>query len=106
MLLPVVTSLSYLIVLATGVAANPIVNRVLQAPISLPITKNMSLTGRTNFAQRDRARLRNLANAAAGVHQFDASDPNTTLDDPLDDMGVSYTIGIGVGNPASYCEPF
>ncbi|KAF8495728.1 aspartic peptidase domain-containing protein [Russula emetica] len=101
MLLPVVTSLSYLIVLATGVAANPIVNREPQAPISLPITKNMSLTGRTNFAQRDRARLRNLANAAAGIHQFGASDPNT-LDDPLDDMGDTYTIGIGVGDPASY----
>jgi hypothetical protein len=107
MLLPVVASLSYLIVLATGVAANPISNRESPAPIiSLPITKNLSLAGQTNFIQRDRARLMNLANAATGVHQFGASNSNSTPDVLLDDMGGSYVIELGIGNPPTYCEAF
>jgi cathepsin E len=106
MLLPVVTSLSYLVVLATGVAANPISNREFLAPITLSITKNMSLAGQINFAQRDRARLTNLANAATGVHQFGASNSDRTPDVLLDDMGGTYVTEIGIGDPPTYCEPF
>jgi cathepsin E len=93
MLLPVVTSLSYLVVLATGVAANPISNREFLAPITLSITKNMS-------------RLTNLANAATGVHQFGASNSDRTPDVLLDDMGGTYVTEIGIGDPPTYCEPF
>jgi hypothetical protein len=107
MLLPVVASLSYLVVLATGVVANPILNRGFQAPISLPITRNMSLAGSINFVQRDRARLKNLADAATGLHHpFGASDLGSTPDIPLDDMGTRYATEIGVGDPVTYCEPF
>jgi len=106
MLLPMVASLSYIIVLATGVAATPIVDRGSQAPISLPITKKLNTTGRINFVQRDQERLRNLANVAARVNEFSATTLDTIPDVSLDDTGVTYTTSIGIGSPPTYCEPF
>jgi hypothetical protein len=108
MLLPVVASLSYIIVLATGVAATPIVNRDSQASISLPITKKLNTTGRIDFVQRDQDRLRNLANVAARVtgNEFSVTTLGAMPDVSLDDTGVTYTTNIGIGSPPTYCEPF
>ncbi len=106
MLLPVAASLSYLAVLSTGVAASPIVDRDPHAPISLSITKMMNPTGRIDIVQRDRARLRNFANAATGARQFDASALDKTADIPETDTGTRYTVNIGVGTPPEYCDPF
>ncbi len=105
MLLPAVASLSYLVVLSTGVAASPIVDRDSQAPISLPITKTMNPTDRIDVVQSDRGRLRNLANAATG-DQFDASALDETADVPLDYSVSVYTINVGVGIPPKYSDSF
>ncbi len=93
-----VASLSYIIVLATGVAATPIVDRGSHAPISLPITKKLNTTGRINFVQKDQERLR--------VNEFSATTLDTIPDVSLDDTGVTYTTSIGIGSPPTYCEPF
>lgn len=108
MLLQVVASLSCLVVLSTGVAANPIFNRNSQSPngiISLPISKNRSFINRNNFVQNDRARLKNLVTVTAGVDKFDASDADA-IDIPLDDMGALYATNFGVGDPENSCDPF
>ena len=107
MLIQVVASLSCLVVLSTGVAANPIFNRVSQSPngiISLPISKNISLINRNTFLQNDRERLKNMVKTTAGIDQFDASNADA-IDIPLDDMGALYATNFGVGDPETPCDP-
>jgi cathepsin E len=90
-----VAALAQFVVLATTVAANPIA--IPNSPISLPITKQISLNGTFHPGQRYQKRWMNRAmgrqRSTSGV-----------IDVPLTDSEVNYLANIGIGDPPTYCE--
>jgi hypothetical protein len=94
-----VAALAPFVVLATRVAAETIVTR--DAPISVPIVKQISSTGPLNLFQRDRVRSRSLVIRG---QQRDSSTLKATADVPLNNSGFAYTAKIGFGTPPTLCE--
>jgi hypothetical protein len=90
-----VAALAPFVMLATTVAADP--NAIPNSPVSLPITKQINPAGTFHPSQRDQKRWMNLLNGG----QRSTSE---TTDVPLTDSVISYTVNVGVGDPAIFCE--
>jgi hypothetical protein len=92
-----VASLAPFFLLATYVAAKPVVTRNYPSGVPLPITRHLNFNGTLNLVQKDQARVANFAN------QFGLS-TSSTPNLPLNDDGVIYATTIGVGDPPTSCE--
>jgi cathepsin E len=92
-----VAALAPLVVLATTVVADP--NAIPNSPISisLPITKQINLTGTFHPSQRDQNRWMNLLTGGQ------ASTSEIT-EVPLTYSIIAYSANIGVGDPPTYCK--
>jgi cathepsin E len=100
MVMLLLAGLAPLVVLATGVVANPSLAR--DSVLSVPISKRTNFDGIHNFAKRDREHLRNLVKR--GCQQRQSSTVNKTPDIPLNNTGGIYTVIIGIGEPPTNCE--
>ena len=89
--------LSSLLLLAVGVAANPVV--INRSPVTLPLAKKYNFTSINNLVKHDQARARALKSRAfrkGGV-------PDTVVDEPIDNQAVTYVALVGVGDPPTDC---
>ena len=94
------TGLAPLVVLVTGVVADPSLAR--DSLIRVPVSQRTSFYGITDFTPRGREHLRNLVKR--GGHRRQSSTVNKTPSIPLNNTGGIYVATIGVGEPATECE--
>lgn len=98
-----VASLAPIFLLATCVAANPVVNRgpIRGSPtgITLPISRKLNVKGNETLdvVQRDKARRMSIAN------QLDSTSSSSPSIGLIDNVFV-YVASVGVGNPPTYCK--
>jgi cathepsin E len=92
------TSLLFsLLLLALGVAANPVViNRSL---VTLPLAKKYNFTSINNLLKHDQARARALKSRAFRKGAV----PDTGINEPVSNQIVVYVASVGVGNPPTNC---
>jgi cathepsin E len=95
-----VASLAPIVLLATCIAANPVVIRGSPTGISLPISRKLNVKGNgtLDVVQRDKARRMSIAN------QFDSSTSSSPPSITLIDNVFVYVASVGIGSPASYCK--
>lgn len=89
-----IASLTYLVVLATGIVAGPTVIRD-DSHISLPISRHLNHDGNLGIIQRDRSRLNNRKRSSI------LDEPHSL---PLNNTGIVYSARVGIGDPPTYCE--
>lgn len=92
------TGLAPLVVLATGLVANPSLART--PLLKVPISKRADFN--TEFIKRDWEHLRNLGKR--GVHQCRSSTVNKIADILLNNIGGIYVANVSVGDPPTTCE--
>jgi hypothetical protein len=100
-MLPTASLFFRFLLFAVGIAANSVVIR--QGPVSLPLARHINVTGPNDLVQKDRARAQNLVaniQAKAGV----ARGPGTVVSVGVTNVGVTYEVTVGVGNPATNCK--
>jgi hypothetical protein len=88
--------LASLVVLATGVVADPSLAIARDSLIRVPISKHINFKGIPDFTKRDRDHLRNLVKRCGHRHQ--SPTVNKTPNIPLDNIGGIYVATIGVGD--------
>ena len=96
-----VTALASLVVLATGVVADPSKHHH-SHPHSLSISKHINTKGKYHPVQKDRSRLKHLVNKANRVNSSSAVEE--TAGSLLTTDGPFYEAKIGVGVPPTYCK--
>ena len=96
------TGLASLVVLATGVVADPSLAIARDSLIRVPISKRINFNGIPDFTKRDRDHLRNLVKRSG--HRHRSPNVNKIPDIPLNNTGGIYVATIGVGEPATNCE--
>jgi cathepsin E len=104
MVMLLVTALASVVVLATGIVADPSNHRRSQ-PHSLSITKHIDPQGKYYPVQRDWSRFTHLMNKADRVSFSNLAEKaaeETEL--PLTNSGPCYEAKIGVGVPPTYCK--
>ena len=89
--------LSSLLLLAVGVAANPVV--INRSPVTLPLAKKYNFTSINNLVKHDQARAQALKSRAFRK----GSVPDTGTDEPITNQVVTYVASAGVGTPPTYC---
>ena len=94
------TGLAPLIVLATGLVADPSLAR--DSLVRVPISKRTNFNGISDFSKRDREHLGSLVKR--GRHRRQSSTVNKVADIPLNNTGGVYVATIGVGDPPTSCE--
>jgi hypothetical protein len=94
------TGLAPLVVLVTGVVADPSLAR--DSLITVPISQRMNFNGIPDFTRRGREHSRNLVKR--GGHRRQSSTVNKTPDISLNNTGGIYVATIGIGEPATECE--
>ena len=88
------TLLAPFVVLATRVVGISTANVNISNPVSVPINKRINTAGGFNISKNDIDRWSFLLKS--GIQP----------DVLLNDVGISYTVTIGVGTPPQYCEPY
>lgn len=94
------TTLVYTLLLTLAASAKPIVLR--DGIVSLPLAKQLNMTGIRNLLQHDQSRAKSLlARIKAVTEGISLGDgiPHETVSN----TGVSYVASVGVGNPATIC---
>lgn len=92
--------LAPLVVLATGVVADPSLAR--DSLITFPISKRINFNGIPDFTKRDRKHSRNLVKR--GCNRRQSSAVSKTPGIPLNNTGGIYAVNIGVGDPPTYYQ--
>ena len=85
------------VVLATRVVAGPTVIRDSSSRISFPISRDINPNGKLDLIQRDREHLKN---SVKDGQRRSSSTPNLIVND----TGMVYVTGVGIGDPATSCE--
>jgi hypothetical protein len=103
--MPPTASLNFFrfLLLAVGIAANPVVIR--QGPVSLPLARRINATGFNDLVQKDQARAKNL------VDVYQAKESGTLghgaiVSVGVTNAGVTYEASVGVGDPPTSCKSF
>ena len=94
-----VASLAPFVLLATEVAANPVVTRD-SSGFSVPISKKFHDNSTTDVVKSDRARLMSFRNQSDNSALF--STPSVSLSDNV--FSYIATVGVGSNNPPTNCE--
>ena len=96
-----VASLAPFVLLATEVAANPVVTRDSSSSgVSVPISKKFHDNSTTDVVKSDRARLMSFRNHSDNSALF--STPSVSLSDNV--FSYIATVGVGSNNPPTNCE--
>jgi cathepsin E len=99
-LTPSLTVLRFL-VLAVGIAANPVV--IHQAPVSLALARRLNVTGSKDLIRKDQARAKHLV-AICQAKENGSPSPGAIVSVDTTNVGVIYEAQVGVGSPATSCE--
>jgi len=96
------TALLTTLLLASSVAANPVV--INRSPVTLPISRRVNFTSIHNLVRHDQARAKALkakgSAKAAGVSFHN----DAVISSPADNQAVVYIATVGVGIPPTNCE--
>ncbi|OCH85902.1 aspartic peptidase A1 [Obba rivulosa] len=91
-------AVSLLLLCTLAVTAKPVVVR--DSPLTLPIVRNLNLTGGATIADIDRARVQGFRDRSIAP-TTGASAAAAVFNIPVTNAAVSYTATVGVGSPAT-----